>query len=234
MLKAPKQEGSFEPVKAGSYAARCYSIVVVGTVQPNNPAYSPSSKIRIGWELPTEMRESADGEVPHTVTREYGFTMGKRGKLRPMIEGWFGRSFPSDDAAYDFDLEKLIGKTCMVAVVNETSDDKVYANISSVSPVPKGLEVPGEVNAPFFLSYENWDQNAFEALPQFLKDKMAGTPEYKTLVLQGKAKAVEASDTASAPAEDKDVTSADVNDAMEKASPVKPSEAEIEEDECPF
>jgi hypothetical protein len=201
-MKAPRPQSTYEPIEAGSYPARCYSIVELGTIQPHNPNFAPTKKIRITWELPTVLGEFMDGDVkvekPRIISGEYTFSMHKRGKLRPTIEGWFGKSFPNDDAAYDFDLEKLIGKSCLIAVQNDEKDGNVYSNISGILPLPKGIKCPSAVNAPFFLSYESWDQEAFESLPQFIKDKIIATPEYKGI----NCIPIERSNTVSAASED--------------------------------
>jgi hypothetical protein len=239
MLKAIKQESSYEPVKPGSYVARLYSIIELGTMTSSNPNYRPSNKVKLGWELPTVMTEGENGPRPETVSRDFGLTMGKKGKLRPMIEGWFGRSFPSEDEAYDFDLTKLIGKTCIISISNDTDDDKVYANITGVSPLIAGTPVPEAINKPFVLTYGTWDQAKFDSLWDKLKEKMMTTPEYQELhapkVVSAPAPVAPVQQTI-APS-DQAVNSEDVEKALEESTPIAPvaKKAEVaEDDECPF
>lgn len=186
-MKAPRPQSNYEPIASGSYPARCYSIIEIGTIQPKNPSFNPAKKIRISWELPTVIEEYTDEsgkktEQPRKIVSEFTFSMHKRAKLRQTIESWFGKSFPSEESAYDFEIEKLIGRTCLLAVQqDEGSDGEIYSNVSGILPLPKEMPCPGSVNSPFFLCYEQWDQEAFDSLSEKTKAKMMTTPEYKSL-----------------------------------------------------
>ena len=47
----------FEPIEAGSYPARCYSMIEMGTNEENYQGTAKMvNKVRITWELPTEMQ----------------------------------------------------------------------------------------------------------------------------------------------------------------------------------
>jgi hypothetical protein len=193
-MKAPKPESTYEPIKPGSYMARCYSIIELGTLPGSNPTYSPSKKILISWELPTVFSEYEDKDgrkikKVRTIATSYGFTMGKRGNLRKMLEAWTGKPFPSDDAAYDFDIDKMLSRTCLISVINTEKDGEVYSNIATVSPMLEGSVCPDQVNSTFFLCYEKWDQAAFDTLSEKMKAKMASTPEYLKVPRAGSADA---------------------------------------------
>ena len=180
MLTAPKPQSSFEVIPAGSYVARLYSIIEIGTEFFEYMGEKKSSKkIRFTFELPTEMKvfKEENGEQPYVLSIEYGFSMHPKSKLRPMVENWLGKKFTDDDA-YLFDIESLIGKECLLSVVHDSKGENTYANISNISPVPKGMKCPDPFNPPFSLNYQNWDQVAFDSLPDFIKDKMKKTPEF--------------------------------------------------------
>lgn len=181
MLKADKPQSNYEPIPAGSYPARLYSIIVIGTEFFEWMGEKKSSKkIRLTFELPTETKEfkEGDGEKPFVISQEFGFSMGKKSKMRPMVEGWLGKSFVSDDEAYEFDIESLLGKDCLLSVAE---NEKGYSFISNVSPMPKGMKCPVQVNPSTMLSFDNWDEELFEKLPEFLRDKISKTPEYKSM-----------------------------------------------------
>jgi hypothetical protein len=59
--------------------------------------------------------------------------MGKKSNLRPFVEGVIGTGL-SDDEAYAFDLEDLLGRACPLNVVHAEVGDNIYANIHSASP----------------------------------------------------------------------------------------------------
>lgn len=239
MLKAQKKESTYEAVPAGSYIARCFSIVQMGTIPSKNPTYSPSDKIKIGWELIGKTKELADGKkIPLTVYADFGLTMAKNGKLRPMIESWFGKNFPTDDAAFDFDMEKLLGKKCMISMVETISaDGKKYSNVGNVSPIPEGIECPELSIDQFLLTYSKWNQEKFESLPDATRNKMIETPEYKSLFkASSQENEVTEEDIENAFADEEEEEEISDLKEIKKPLPVEDKKEEIieEEEDAPF
>ena len=74
----------------------------------------------------------------------------------------------------------------MLNITHKTKKDgsSVYAEIGSVSTMPKGYACPDAINPQFVFTYENFDQEKFNNLPDFLKNKMVNSDEYK-LALSG-------------------------------------------------
>ena len=70
----------------------------------------------------------------------------------------------------------------MLTIVHNTSaaNGKTYANIASISGMPKGIECPKQVNPTFTFDYnENFDMATMdENIPQFLQDIMKQTPDW--------------------------------------------------------
>ena len=67
--------------------------------------------------------------------------------------------------AKSFDITVLVGKVCMVNIIHKPSASdptKIYANIGSVSSVPKGMVVPEQVNKTFILEYGDFDLEKFK------------------------------------------------------------------------
>ena len=54
----------------------------------------------------------------------------------------------------------------------------MYQEIAGVTSVPKGMNIPAQINKSFVLSYDNFNEQIFETLPDFIKDKMKGSLEY--------------------------------------------------------
>ena len=192
-LPEPKE---YEICPAGTFFARCWQIVDMGT-QKTEYQGVPSLKrlVQIGWEIPTELMQ--DGR-PFSVFRSYTWSMSEKANFRKDLESWRGKKFVDEDfnpqSPKRFDIRKLLGVGATLSIIHTESKDgtRTYANIKSVSGLPKGGEsvlLPA-VNKPVYLSMfgkGNWDQEVYEALPEWLRDKIAASPEYQTLVL-GKAK----------------------------------------------
>jgi hypothetical protein len=184
---APKSGGSNLPKKvvpAGSHVARCYSMIQIGTVESEYLGEKKTlHKVMIDFELPLETAIFREGEPekPFVISKEYTLSFHEKSTLRSHLQSWRGKAFTDEEAA-KFDITKLVGATCMLNVVHKASADgtKTYANIASISPIPKGLTCPEQVNPTRILAYDSWNQDVFMSLPEWLADKISATPEYKS------------------------------------------------------
>lgn len=174
---------SFAPIEAGAYVARCYSMIHIGTIEETIlGAVKKLNKVRISWELPTELKvfKEENGEQPQVISKEFTLSMHEKATLRQFLKNWRGKDFTEDEAK-SFDVEKLIGAPCMLNITHKTKKDGsgVYAEIGSISNLPKGLPCPNPINSQFVWTYENFNQEKFESLPDYLRNKMINSDEYK-------------------------------------------------------
>lgn len=175
-----------ELIPAGNYIARCYQMIEIGTVQEAFQGQNKQlKKVRIGWELPEETRvfSQEKGEQPFVISQEYTLSMHEKATLRKMLASWRGKDFTEDEAK-SFDVTKLIGATCMLNVIHKpskTDPTRIYEQIGSVSPLPKSVKCPPQVNKTILLEYDTFNNELFESLPDFIKDKMKGSLEYAAL-----------------------------------------------------
>ena len=175
-----------EPIPAGNYVARCTQMIHIGTVQGQ---FGPKNTVRIGWELPDELKDFGKGLQPQFISQEYSLSMNVKSNLRKMLESWRGKGFTAEEAK-KFDITKLLGVTCMINIIHKPSADgsKVYSNIGSISAMPKGVKAPKQINETQNLSYDDWSNEVFEGLPDFLKAKICLTPEYAEMKKPGSTK----------------------------------------------
>jgi hypothetical protein len=75
----------------------------------------------------------------------------------------------------------------MLNITHKKSKDgtKTYAEIGSISTMPKGFPCPNQINPSFVWTYEDFDIEKFNALPVFLKAKMVNSLEYKQSISGG-------------------------------------------------
>jgi len=199
MINATNTGGSdFKPIDAGTYPARCYSMIHIGTVKENFMGEDKMmNKVRITWELPTEMKVfNADkGEQPMAISKEFTLSMHEKSNLRKFLEGWRGKGFTEEEAK-SFDITKLLGIPCMLSVIHKTSKaGKLYAEISSISAPMKGITVAPQINKSFEWNYDNFDIFVFNELPTWLQDKMKQSEEYKRAVNPSEEEIVHQSET---------------------------------------
>jgi len=175
---------TFEPMPAGTYPARLYSIIHIGTSPFEYMGETKSlDKVRLTFEFPTKTKvfKEENGEQPYVLSLEFTYSLSERANLRKFLEGWQGKQM-TDMEAIDTDLLEWVGKDGLANVVHSTAKNgNTYANIATMSPLPEGLVCPPAVNEPFILNYgEDWDQAKFDSLPQFLKEKMIATDQYQS------------------------------------------------------
>jgi len=80
---------------------------------------------------------------PFGVNRWFTFTMDDRGALRQFLTAWRGRDM-TDQQAWDFDLETLIGVPAYLNIIHKQTQDgtKWYNRIHSALPLPQDIQAP--------------------------------------------------------------------------------------------
>lgn len=175
-----ESSGNFQPIESGTYPARCYSMIHIGTVEEEfNGEKKKQNKVRITWELPTELKEFKEGEgqKPYVMSKEFTLSLHEKSTLRAFLKSWRGKDF-TDEEAKAFDITKLLGVPCMVSIGHTEKNGKTYANVNSVSPLLKGYTMPAQINQTFELNYDNFTLEAFNSLPEFLREKMKRSEEF--------------------------------------------------------
>lgn len=178
-------------VPQGTHVGRVWKIMNLGTryqeFQGKRKDY-PDTLINISWELPNEIHEftyrKEDGTEekvtrPLSISREFTLSMGAKSNLRPIVEGILGVHL-TDEEAYGFDVEQLLGMASLVTVSHRSNHEgKVYANLISTAPMLKGMAEPAPFNEPKILDVRKMTKEEIDALPEWLGDKMRESDEYK-------------------------------------------------------
>jgi hypothetical protein len=176
-----------ELIPAGTYVARCYSVVHLGHVTQK---YMGEEKVvdlvRFTWELPTELRcfNQDKGMQPCAISKEMTFSLHEQSNLRAMLNTWRGKALTEDEAK-EFDLARLIGKECMINLIHQPSKanpEKVYERIAAVLPMMKGMVCPPQHNPSMEFSVLEFDRPKFESLPTFLQEMITGSTEYQSMM----------------------------------------------------
>lgn len=172
--------GGFKQPKPGLQAARIYRIADLGTQEdtyPGDPKPKKARKMMVWFELAQKM----DDGQPFSIFREYNTNLTADAcGLRKDLESWSGKSMTTEFIE-TFDPSKMmLGKACMVNVVlkkNKKGDDS--AKVMGIMAVPEGLPKPEPHNPQGYFDLDHFDQAAFEALPTWIQNKVAASPQYK-------------------------------------------------------
>ncbi len=184
-LIAPPSGSNFKPAPAGSHFARCFRMIDLGTHDEDYQGLARTvRKILLAFELPGELHtfREENGPEPFSLSREFTFSMHEKAGLRKFLEGWRSRAFTDEEAA-KFDIAVLIGKACMLNVVHQEKGGKTYANIVSASMLPKGMQQFPPVNESTVLSlnHEEFDQQIYNKLPEWMQKKIQASKEWPSL-----------------------------------------------------
>lgn len=160
--------GDFKPCPAGNHIAVCNLIADLG-YQPSS--FGDKHQVYIRFEIPAERIEyTKDGKSatgPVVIGQKFTASMHEKASLRKQLEGWRGRKF-TDEEAEAFDVSAILGKGCMLNVIHNVKEGKLYANISSISALPKGMTAPNSENG--LLLYTEESKDSFSKLPDWLQE----------------------------------------------------------------
>jgi len=169
-----------EPVPMGVFPARAYKIIHFGTVPDVYMGEQKlTNKLRIDWEMPTETKvfDPDKGPQPLSISKDYTASFNEKSNLYKDLTSWLG-----DLSKYDeFDLNQVLGKDCMINIQHKTSGaGNVYAYVSSIMPMPQGMDCPPPVNPQFIFDYEeHFDDGVIENMHEYFRDKIKSSLEYK-------------------------------------------------------
>ena len=180
-MKAPVNSstgGTRQIAPEGAYPAVLIQIIDKGTTLDEKWG-SKKRKVQFVFELPTETAifKEENGEQPFIVKTIFNLNMGEKSSMRKFIESWAGKKM-TDKQAGDFEIFTLLGKSALVNIAHNGKEDKTYANIMSVSPMPKGMQCPPAYNE--LLAYDSTEHDAevFGKLPEFIQEDIRKSDEW--------------------------------------------------------
>ena len=163
------------PVEPGVYMAVCVGVVDLGE-QYSEKFKSYSNKVKFVWALPSETIEIEGKTEERQLSKEFTFSVSKKGGLRTFLESWNSKTY-SDDEFAELDVFDQIGKPCQLQVVlNDTGE---YSNVANLMPLPKGMPAPVSNTAFITWDMEAWDDAVFEALPEWTKEQIKKSTQYQ-------------------------------------------------------
>lgn len=187
-IKAGSSGKNFIPPKPGSYVARCIGLIAIGTT---DVAYKneiqKKNLIRFRYELPTKLEEFKEGEgkKPWVVELEFTNTTNSKGNLFKWLTNWSPKI--TKDNIDKLDLAKVIGQPCLLTIAHnpsKTDPDRIYLKATGITSLPEGMKIPDQINETFLFDVDDFDQEKFNTLPQFIREKITRSEEFKKLGLK--------------------------------------------------
>lgn len=185
-LKAPVGGGDFERElpPAGMMHARCVAVLDLGThTDPkfvNERTGKPvrAHKVQLQFELDATMEY--DGQtVPMMATMRLTLSSNEKSAMRKHLESWYGKKFSNEEleAAGGFDVEKLLGRPALLNLTH--SADGKYANITSINPPMRGVNVAPQHYPSRFFELSNPSEAVWNTLSKKTREFIANCEEVK-------------------------------------------------------
>ena len=167
----------FDPVPSGSYIAVCDMVVDLG-LQPGSGIYPKEKRqVYIRFELPNERIDfEKDGKKqsgPRMIGQTYTASMNEKANLRHHLEAWRGRQFTDEEAAA-FDISSVLGKPCMISVMQKKKDQRTFCNLSGIGPLPRGIGPKTIIPEITPILYTPENTSTYLQLPEWLRKKIDG------------------------------------------------------------
>jgi hypothetical protein len=174
-LIAKNESGEKGIISAGTHVARCYGVIDLGT-QYSVKFGRWANKIMLQFELPAD--ETEDGR-PSIISKKYTLSLNDKASLRKDLESWLGRPVTAAEERDGFALGSMLGTPCLLSILHGGNTEKAYAYVAGVMSVPEGMAVPQAVNPVVLYDIENGEDAVYAKLPEWVKDLIQQSREFK-------------------------------------------------------
>jgi hypothetical protein len=171
-------------IEPGTYPARLVQIIDLG-LQAQRPYQGkdkpPAQEIMLTYELVDTFMVDEKGEELTDKPRWISETLPFYGLYADKAKSTQRYNALDPSGEFDGDFAKAIGQPINVTIVNNAVGDKVYDNIATISAMrPRDADkCPELVNPAKLLDLDAPDLDVFNALPEWLREKIKGNLNYK-------------------------------------------------------
>jgi hypothetical protein len=177
MILSETSSASFTPCPAGTYPARLVRIVDLGTQTTEYQGEAKHArKVLLTWEI-VDPDTRTDDDRPYLISKRYTASLHEKAGLRRDLAAWRGQDFTPAELAR-FDLATLLGKPVLIGIVHSTKGERTFANVASLSRMPKGMQAGEPTEPPLHFDLTAPDWGVFDLLGDRLKTQIAASPEY--------------------------------------------------------
>jgi len=171
MSKPPKPTRELAP--EGVHNAICIAFLDLGTQSSEN--FGDARKCDVVFEIAAKRSDGKSFQI----AKRYTYSASPKSNLMKDLKAWLGVK----DG--DFDMDGVALQGAMVTIEHKGE----YANITNISGLPKGMK-PLKTQSEFKSLYldETFDQEIFDSLTDYQKEKIAGSPEYDAVIASAKPK----------------------------------------------
>jgi hypothetical protein len=172
-MKMNKGGGEFPKAPEGLHQAVCYGVVDIGTQKTSYKGHDKQvHKVVILFEFAKLKLDDGRAMVQSNF---YTASLGDKSNLYKHLKSWKGRAMTQDERDA-FESTMIIGKGCMLQIIHNESDGKVFANIENILPLMEGMEPYTPENKK--MDYELQPGYIPEDMYDWLADKIRASEEW--------------------------------------------------------
>jgi hypothetical protein len=173
----------------GWHRARAIGFVEVGTIFI---ATKWQHRIRITWELPFDQRQYDENDPsvirPKLISQEYASNLYGKSHLKKHLLQWVGQQAIDDiierqQNGRPFDPYIFIGEICQIKLQHiQKENNKWFEEVIDVAAITKEetrATFPPQLTIGKMLTYEDWKQDVFDELSDYVKNRMRSSKEYR-------------------------------------------------------
>lgn len=211
-----------EVLEADVYRARLVQVIDLG-LQPQKPYQGkekpPVQEVMFTYELCDEFMKDEDGNEIKDKPRWVSETLPFYGLFADKAKSTQRYNAFDPTGACDGDVSRCIGVPINLTIVNNVVGDKTYNNVGNVASMAakKAATCPDLVNPSKVLDLDAPDLEIFNALPEWLRDKIKANLNFQGSALAQKLGG--AKNTAPAQAKPKGTPSAKEDEQEETNNP---------------
>lgn len=170
------------PIEEGTHIAICSALIDLGVQPPFSDKFKATDKVMITFAVTDETYTNQDGkEIPKTISKEYTKSLNKKSNLYKDLNAWRGKQFTAEELEA-FDLKNIIGVPCQISVTHTEKDGNKYANIGSVTGIPKGMKADTNIiDTIIFDLDEPSTYDNFINIPKWIQDKIISCIDFENL-----------------------------------------------------
>ncbi len=164
--------GSFTPIEAGTYPARCCAVVDLGLQHVEwQGQRKDQEKVLLMFEFPTERIEVDGEDKPRWLSVRYTVSLNEKAGLRKALDAWRGKPMTAEELR-GFNIGCLLNAPCMITVTNkEGKNGGTFANIAGISKPMKGIPIPELENEALLFDMDDDNcEEVFKKLPEWIQN----------------------------------------------------------------
>ena len=178
MIAKESAGSNIEKLENGVYTAVSSMIIDLG-LQTSEKFGKTQRKFMMIWVILGEKVVVNDKELPRTMSKEYGFSLGEKSNLRKDLQAWRGQPFTSEELQ-GFNILNVLNKACQLQIIKEEKNGNTYNNISSIMALPKGTVVEEIEDTCHFDLEEESTWNNWYRIPTWIQEKIKKAENYES------------------------------------------------------